>query len=309
MRLTRHQYSFLSFSFTKLLRQYYDLLKPGIIYGNLLTMTGGFLLAFANAPKVNFDWPIIMQLVGMWIGLALVIGSGCVFNNHFDRDIDSLMTRTQKRPTVTGDIDGLQAAIYALILGFFGLLILLTIGNWLTFGLGLIGLFVYLPVYTLWLKRTSIYSTVIGAVSGAMPPVIGYCSFKGVFDAGACYLFLILFLWQMPHSYAIALFRQGEYIKAGLPSMPATIGKRQTKITILLYTGMLLGASFLTLFAEPNIPWLLLIGMALVNGIWLVIGIKLWPRMSDHRWAKMMFSLSLLSIMCFSLLLSLQPLI
>src|SRR5579872_5387571 len=171
-----------------LFKSYYHLAKPGIIYGNLLSVVAGFFLASKNHPNFGL-------LIALILGVSFIIGSGCVFNNCIDRDIDKKMMRTQKRSIPTGEIRVRNAIIYASILGFLGFFLLLRYTNVLTAVLGFIGYFFYIVVYG-YAKRHTVYSTIIGSISGAMPIVAGYTAVTNRIDTGAILLFLILAFWQ-----------------------------------------------------------------------------------------------------------------
>lgn len=178
-------------------KQYLQVTKPGIIFGNLISVIGGFLLA----SKGHIDYPLFVWTL---LGVSLVVASGCVFNNYIDRDIDRKMERTKNRVLVKGLISPEASLVYATLLGIAGFMLLWFGANPLACWLGVMGFVVYVGVYSLYMKRHSVYGTLIGSLSGAAPPVIGYCAVTGDFDSGAAILLAIFSLWQMPHSYAIA---------------------------------------------------------------------------------------------------------
>ncbi|MGZ9914588.1 heme o synthase, partial [Escherichia coli] len=178
-------------------KQYLQVTKPGIIFGNLISVIGGFLLA----SKGSIDYPLFIYTL---VGVSLVVASGCVFNNYIDRDIDRKMERTKNRVLVKGLISPAVSLVYATLLGIAGFMLLWFGANPLACWLGVMGFVVYVGVYSLYMKRHSVYGTLIGSLSGAAPPVIGYCAVTGEFDSGAAILLAIFSLWQMPHSYAIA---------------------------------------------------------------------------------------------------------
>lgn len=169
-------------------KRYLQLAKPGIIFGNLITLTGGFLLATHR--EIGFEY--LPLFVYVMIGVALMIAAGCVFNNIYDKDIDSSMTRTQNRPLVTGDISVIQATIYGTILLILSCLVLYYLVNLLTLWIIIIGFIVYVGIYTV-SKRLTIHATVLGGISGAIPPVAGYTAVVNILDYNALALFLILF--------------------------------------------------------------------------------------------------------------------
>ena len=284
----------------KKLRAYYLLTKPGIIRGNALTATAGFLLASKSDIHLG-------SLVAMLIGMSLVIASGCVFNNYIDREIDAKMERTKKRALVNGDIGVSSAIIYAVILGLLGFTVLLRYTNILTASLGFIGFIDYVILYG-YFKRRSTLGTIIGSISGAMPIVAGYTSVTNRLDLGAFLLFTILVCWQMPHFFAIAIYRLKDYKTAGLPVLPIKKGIEPTKIQIMLYVaGFLAATCALTAFGYTGYTYLAV--MLLLGAYWLWRSIQGATTSDNTRWARNMFLLSLIVITVFSLMLSVNSLL
>lgn len=281
------------------LKRYLLITKPGIIMGNLVSVLGGFFLA-ANGSQS------LLLLLQTLLGVSLVIASGCVFNNYIDRDIDGLMERTRNRVLVKGLISPRASLIYASLLGVAGVLLLGQI-NLLAALLGGLGFVVYVGLYSLWLKRRSVYGTLVGSLSGAMPPVIGYCAVRGEFDAGALVLLLIFSLWQMPHSYAIAIFRLRDYQAAGIPVLPVLRGIRVTKDHMLGYIiAFALAALMLTGTGYAGYGYL---GVALlVSAIWLLLAVNGYRVSDDARWARKLFFFSIVAISALSLMMSVDGL-
>ena len=278
-------------------RAYYRLTKPGIIYGNSFTTIGAFLLA----SKGHID---LLLLLPTLLGVALIIGSGCVYNNYIDRGIDKKMARTKGRALVKGTISGTQAIIFATVLGILGFATLGFFVNMLTVYLGMLGLFFYVVLYGI-SKRKTVYGTIVGSVSGALPPVAGYCAVTGHFDTGALILFLILTFWQMPHFYAIAMYRHEDYAKAGLPVLPVSQGMHAAKIHILAYSfGFLLVALALTVFGYAGYTYAAV--MAALGMVWLWKGLSGFKTVDDARWGRKMFLFSLIVLTSFSVLISLD---
>jgi heme o synthase len=274
-----------------LLRDYYYLTKPGIIRGNAVSATAGFLLA----AKGHIKFGLFVATLG---GLSLVIASACVFNNYIDRAIDEKMARTKRRALVSGAISGRNALIYASILGVSGVVILSIYTNWLATLIALFGFIMYVVVYGIW-KRRSTLGTVVGSLSGATPPVIGYCAVTGRFDWAALVLFLILVFWQMPHFFAIAMYRLKDYAAASLPVLPVKKGIQTTKIQMLAYTlGFVIASVMLSVLGYTG--WVYL-GVALIIGIsWTALCVRGFWVADDSRWARQMFFCSLiaLSLLC-----------
>lgn len=276
---------------------YYQLTKPGIIRGNLFTTAGGFFLAAAGSVDV-------VLLLSTLLGTAFIIASGCVFNNYIDRGIDSQMTRTKKRALVTGKISSRSALLYGSILGIIGLLILLIFTNFLTTRIAIAGFIFYVVLYG-YFKRRSIYGTLVGSVSGAIPPVIGYSAVTNTFDIGAILLFLILASWQMPHFYAIGIYRLSEYKKANLPILSVVKSVHLTKLHIVLFiVAFMLFSSLLTLFRYTGFIYLVV--MIFVGGAWLYKGIKGFEKTDSDSWAREIFSFSLVVLLVFCILISID---
>ncbi len=279
-----------------MIKKFFSVTKPGIIFGNVITVAGGFCLG--SQGEVHFG-----LFIATLLGISLIIASGCVYNNFIDRDIDSVMERTKNRVLVKGLISGPVALIYATILGVLGTLLLYWQTNVLTVMVALAGLFVYVVVYSLWFKRNSIYGTIIGSISGAIPPVVGYCAVTNRFDLGAIILFLILSLWQMPHSFAIAIFRLKDYSAASIAILPVKKGIQVTKINMLAYTIVFVLATLsLTIFGYTGWTYFVVIGIAGI--MWIRLAIKGFSVEDDRKWARKMFFYSIIIIMLLSIMMS-----
>ncbi|RNC77819.1 heme o synthase [Piscirickettsia salmonis] len=270
--------------------------KPGIIFGNIVTACGGYFLGSQG----SFSF---ITFVATIVGMSLVIACGCVINNCIDQDIDKLMARTKRRVSAQGLLSNANMILYGIVLGVLGVIFLYFFTNRLTVVVALVGLFVYIVLYSLWLKRTSIHGTFIGAISGAVPPVVGYCATTNRFDAGAMILFAILFLWQMPHSYAIAIFRLKDYKAANIPVLPVVKGIEHTKVIMCIYTVLFAIVVLLpTVFGYAGYTYL--IAACLFGLSWLVLAIKGLGSDSNITWSRKMFVLSILGIMLLSVAMS-----
>jgi protoheme IX farnesyltransferase len=280
------------------IKNYYTLTKPGIIYGNAITATAGFLLA--SKGHVNFQ-----LLIATLIGLSLVIASGCVINNYLDRDIDEKMERTKNRALAQGLISSRNAIVFAIILGLLGALVLIRYTNFLTVIIALAGTFVYVILYTVLLKRRSVHAALIGSIAGAVPPVAGYCAVTNNFDGGAILLFLILCFWQMPHFYAIALYRLNDYISAGVPVFPVKKGIPLTKIHMLFFIMVfIITTLLLTKYGYAGHVYALI--ATVVGFVWLWLCLKGFKTEDTRLWARRMFLLSLMVLMLFCLTISIN---
>jgi len=266
------------------LRDLVILTKPGIIRLNLIAAFGGFWVAS--------KWAIdIWLLLWMLLGSALTMASSCVFNNYWDRDFDTKMERTRNRPLPQGRMKPIYALVYSIALGAAGLVILFLLVNPLTGWLAILGMFVYIVVYTIVLKRHSTWSTSIGGVSGAMPPVIGYCAVTGTVDAGAWILFALLFLWQPAHFWSLAIRRVEEYRAAHFPLLPVVKGITRTKWQMLPYIALLLPTSIL-MYAYGYVGIYFLILSLVLGALWLVHAVMGLRARDTNKWAKIDFIIS-----------------
>ncbi|KGM28478.1 protoheme IX farnesyltransferase [Photorhabdus luminescens] len=282
-----------------MIKQYLQVTKPGIIFGNLISVIGGFLLA----SKGVIDYPLFISTL---LGVSLVVASGCVFNNYIDRDIDRIMERTKNRVLVKGLIDPKISLIYASILGIAGIVLLYAAANALAMQLAIIGFVVYVGVYSLYMKRKSVYGTLIGSLSGAAPPVIGYCAVTGQFDTGALILLLIFSLWQMPHSYAIAIFRFKDYQAANIPVLPVIKGISVAKNHIILYILAFMIAT-LMLAISGYAGYKYLVVAAAVSVWWLGMALSGYKTDNDRIWARKLFIFSIVAITSLSVMMSIDP--
>lgn len=270
-------------------RSYYLLTKPGIIFGNVITMTGGFFLAY----KGIFSFILFLATL---LGLSFIIASACVFNNYIDRKADAKMERTQNRPFVQKQVHPLKALLFATVLGCSGIYLLAEYTNFLTLFLGVMGFVVYVLFYT-FSKYVTIHGTLIGSIAGAMPPVIGYTAVTGDFDQGAFLLFLMMCLWQMPHFYAITIYRMHDYLAASIPTLPIKKGIPVTKIQIILYIfAFWITGSLLTYHQHTGMIFFIVLSLA--SFYWLYAAIQGFKAESDPKWARKVFRVSLVVVMC-----------
>lgn len=269
-------------------RDFVQLAKPGILFSNIITAFGGYWVAWGNSGD-SFN---VKLMIFAMLGTLLVMASGCVLNNYLDRDLDSKMSRTRKRALPTGTVDPRVVFWYGIALGVLGLSVLCFGVNPLSALLGVVGLLVYVLVYTAWLKRTSPLSTTIGSISGAMPPVIGYCAITNQLDMGALILFGILFLWQPPHFWALGIRRKEEYRNAGFPLLPVVHGNELTKMHMLRFLVMLVPVSLL-LYAYGYVGVIYLVAAIALGLVWTFIGLAGFKTQDDDGWAKRMFVFSI----------------
>ncbi len=209
------------------------LTKPRIISLLLLTTVLPMFITDRGMPSLSL-------VLWVMLGGYLMAGGANTVNMWFDRDIDTLMSRTKLRPIPSGRIPPLAALAFGLALGALAFWIFWTRVNPLSAWMAFSGYLFYIFVYTVWLKRLSPQNIVIGGAAGAFPPLVGWTAMTGSLDLTALYLFAIIFFWTPPHFWALALIKQNEYANAGVPMMPVVQGERWTKVQMLAYTLMLI---------------------------------------------------------------------
>jgi len=222
-------------------RDLYEMCKPRVVMLMILTSLVGMFLAVPG--MVPLDVLILGNL-----GIALVASSGAVVNHLIDRRIDVLMKRTHNRPMAQGRVDLMLAVGFALTIGVAGMAVLLAFVNPLCAWLTLASFIGYAIIYTGYLKHATPQNIVIGGLSGAMPPLLGWSAVTGTIEPGALILVLIIFAWTPPHFWALAIHRKAEYAKSGVPMLPVTHGVFVTKVHIVVYTAILVGVSVLPFF-------------------------------------------------------------
>ncbi|MBA1428975.1 heme o synthase [Pseudomonas orientalis] len=267
-----------------------QLTKPGIIFGNLASVLGGYFLA----GRGHLAEPA--HLLATLLGTALVIGCGCVINNCVDRDIDRRMVRTCHRALALRTVTVPAAASYAIVLGVAGFGLLWAGSNALACFLAMAGLVIYAGVYTYWLKRRSHWATLIGSLSGAMPPVIGYCAVTGRFDATAMLLVVVFCCWQMPHSHAISVMRREDFRAARLPllSLPEAYRQIQAYILAFLASSLVLGV-----VAQMHaVYFALMLGLC---GYWMTLAASATRLTDPPGWARKVFGFSILLVLALNL--------
>lgn len=283
------------------MQDFLALIKIGIVNSNMITVFTGFFLAIQLSPlKFLSSLDLLFYALA---GSGLIIAGSAALNNLIDRDIDPIMSRTKSRPTVTGRFNSSAVLTLALTFIVVGELFLfsasMTAGLW-----GLAGVFSYVVLYSMWSKRKHVSNTVVGSISGAIPPLIGWAVVEPSLGAGAWALFLIMFIWQPPHFYALAMRRTEEYRAANIPMLPVVKGFKRTKVSMLGWVLLLfplpllltdLGIGFIILATALNIGWL-------------YFALRGFKAKDDLKWATGMFVYSLnymtilfVSIIIFSL--------
>ncbi|KGP81468.1 MULTISPECIES: heme o synthase [unclassified Paenibacillus] len=266
-------------------KDFIHITKPGILRTNLIAVFGGFWLA----SQWDIDYGKLMLTL---LGTVLIMASSCVFNNYFDRELDLKMERTRNRSLPTGRLTPKVVLSYAIILGVLGLIILFSFSGALAGLCGMFGMFVYVIMYTLWLKRSSTWSTSIGGLSGAMPPVIGYVAVTGRMDLGAWLLLAMLFLWQPPHFWALAIRRVEDYRAGGFPLLPVVKGIERTKIQMIPYLVLQIFVPIL-MYAYWYAGIFYLTVSLILSVLWLYYALIGFRAKNTDAWAKKVFLYSI----------------
>ncbi|WP_128101572.1 heme o synthase [Paenibacillus sp. DCT19] len=267
-----------------MLKDMIALTKPGLLRLNVFAVAVGFWVA----SKWDISWLSLFMVV---IGSTLVIASACVINNYWDRELDQKMERTKKRIEYINHLKPSFVLWYGIVLGVAGFIVLYVMVNPLSAWLGLGGWFAYIAIYTIWLKRSSTWSTSLGGIAGAMPPVIGYCAVTNQIDVGAWLLFALLFLWQPPHFWSLGIRRVEEYRAAGFPLLPVVKGVKRTKLQMIPYVLLLLPSVFLLYYY--NYVGLVFLIVALGGGLlWLIHTLSGMTTKDTEKWAKINFLIS-----------------
>ena len=269
-----------------LARDLVALTKPRITLLVLLTGAAGMGLAPGGGSSSAKGWPMWLSLVGT----ALIVGSANALNMWWERDIDGLMSRTKSRPLPAGRMAPDVALAFGLFLALVATPMLFAV-NVATGVLGLVALVSYVVIYTP-MKRYTWLALLVGAIPGAMPPLMGWTTVTGTLDIGGLLLFGILFLWQVPHFAAITLFRRNDYANAGLKVVSVDRGERGAKHVVVVYT-VLLVATTLMLFPF-HVAGVYYVAVAAVLGAgFLALGVRGLFAGAGARWAKQLFAYSI----------------
>ncbi|HWI46636.1 MAG TPA: heme o synthase, partial [Rummeliibacillus sp.] len=253
---------------------------------NLITAFTGLWLAFQFTDR-HFLQELDIMFYAI-VGSAFIIAGSGAMNNYIDQDIDPVMTRTKSRPTVTGRFTPRFVMTVALILLFVGEILLFmasfAAGVW-----GLAGIISYVVLYSMWSKRRFVSNTIVGSISGAIPPVIGWAAVDPTLGSGAFALFCIMFAWQPPHFYALAMKRTEEYRAAKIPMLPVVKGFDRTKKSMLIWVVLLFPLPFL--LTKLGLGFIIL--ATALNLGWLILAITGFKAKDDIKWANKMFVYSL----------------
>lgn len=269
------------------------IVKLGLVQGNLIPAFAGAFIAIMLSGRSFLS--SIPELLTMLFGTTLIMAGSCALNNFYDQDIDSIMPSKQNRPSVTGKVSAasiLQLSFVLMIVGE----ILLFMVNIETGIIGFLGIFGYVVLYSVWSKRHLVSNTIIGSFPGAIPPLVGYAAIEPSLSSTAWMLFVIMFIWQPAHFYALAIKRSEEYALAGIPMLPSVKGFKRTRLAMLFWVLLLLptpffmqelGTVFIALASVLNLGWLLLA----------ISGFR--SNIKENKWAMTMFVYSLNYLMIF----------
>jgi protoheme IX farnesyltransferase len=270
-------------------RDLVSLTKPRII--SLLLVTTIAPMFVAGRP----GWTLVLAV---FVGGYLMAGGANAVNMYMDRDIDDRMSRTRLRPIPSGRMRPEVVLAFGVLCATTATYLLAHVANVLSAALALAGFYTYVFVYTRWLKRSTPQNIVIGGAAGAFPPLVGWAAVTGRIDLMAVYLFLIVFYWTPPHFWALALNKQVDYGRAGVPMAPLVWGERETMRNMLWYTLILLPLTFLPVaFGALGIPYLV---AAVLLGGWLLVGVVRVMRATSFvkpAWSVYKYSLLYLALL------------
>ena len=260
------------------------LLKPRVM--SLVVFTG--FAGMVAAP--GHIHPLLAAIAVLCI--AVGAGAAGAINMWYDRDIDALMTRTRDRPIPAGRMDPSETLAFGVVLSIGSVLTMALAVNFAAAALLALSIGFYVFVYTMWLKRRTPQNIVIGGAAGAFPPMIGWAAVTGDVGLASIALFLIIFMWTPPHFWALALFRAGEYARAGVPMLPVVAGTRATKLHILAYSALLVPVGTLPSFL--GVTGLVYAATSVVLGLVFLAGaVAVW-RDDGDRAAKALFGYSII---------------
>ena len=233
---------------------------------------------FLASPGLPDAGRVVSATIGIWLLAAAAFAVNCLI----ERELDARMLRTARRGTARGTISPIQVMMLSGLLGAAGMLVLYHWVNPLTMWLTFATFVGYAIIYTMILKPRTPQNIVIGGLSGAMPPALGWAAVADAVPAGAWLLVLIIFIWTPPHFWALALYRNNDYQRAGLPMLPVTHGPQFTRLHILLYSLALFAASILPFIIRMSGPLYLVSAVAL-SGLFVALAWQLYRNYSDER--------------------------
>ena len=261
-----------------------QLMKPRVMS---LVVFSGFAGLYVAPGDIH---PLLAAVAVLCI--AVSAGAAGAVNMWFDRDIDAVMARTQSRPIPSGRVRPEEALAFGVTLNLFAVMFMGLGVNWTAAALLAAASAFYIFVYTMWLKRRTPQNIVIGGAAGAFPPMIGWAAVTGEVGLEALVLFAIIFVWTPPHFWALALYRDGDYAKAGVPMLPVVAGRNATKRQIILYTLLLLPLSLAPAFLGTA-GLVYAGGVSVLGAVFLLLALRVLP-CKDSRAPRKLFSFSIL---------------
>jgi len=263
---------------------FWQLLKPRVMSLVIFTGFAGMFLAPADMHPLLFCISLF--------AIAAGAGASGAINQWYDRDIDAVMARTRHRPVPSGAVEPAEALSFGLVVSALSVLLLGLASNWLAAGLLAFTIFFYAVIYTVWLKRSTPQNIVIGGAAGALPPVVGWAAVSGSLSIEPLLLFAIIFMWTPPHFWALALFRNEDYTRAGVPMMPVVAGELETRKQILIYAVLLA-----PLAVAPSMIGMASVGYGILSAVlglnFVRLSLVLYRQPSDET-AKRLFAFSIL---------------
>lgn len=262
---------------------YIELLKPRVMTLVVFTGIAGIVVAPGH----------IHPFLALVAVLCIAIGAGAAgaINMWYERDIDAVMQRTRNRPLPQNRVHPDDALTFGAVLTFFSVGLMGIAVNWMAAGILAFASFFYIFVYTIWLKRRTPQNIVIGGAAGAFPPMIGWAAVTGSVTLESLMLFMLIFMWTPPHFWALALYKNEDYKKAGVPMLPVVAGERATKIQMLIYTLALtpfVAAPYVMNMAGTAYA----VGASVLQALFILSCIKVWQD-TTHRYARIMFGYSI----------------
>ncbi len=248
-------------------RDYFNLLKPRVMSLVVFTAIVGYACAHAGNN-------IFLAAISI---LAIAMGAGAAgsLNMYIDADIDGLMKRTRMRPVPSGKVQKEEALNMGIIFSLLSVVLLAFAANYLAAFLLAFTIFFYAVVYSIWLKRATPQNIVIGGLAGALPPLVAWVAASGTIEFNALLLVAIILLWTPPHSWALALYKAGDYASAGIPMMPVAKGAKSTKLQILIYSILLVPLAIAPSFT--GLGGFIYFGVSsLCGAVFLILAIRLW---------------------------------
>ncbi len=266
--------------FRQRFQDFLTLTKP-VVVALLLATTFGGLIAGLKA------WPSFQLAFWTVLGGALAAGGSSALNQFIDRDLDKNMQRTEKRPLAAGRMYPAEGLAFALALCLMSYYVLAGLVNLVAALLSLAGIFYYVIVYSVWLKKATVQNIVIGGGAGAIPPMVGWAAATGRVDLASLLMFALVFFWTPPHFWALALVRRNDYARAGVPMLPVVRGEQETRWQIWIYTiELVLVSLLLPLFKLAGPVYLI---SAVVLGAWLLYGAWRVLKVEGNKVAWMMY--------------------